>query len=401
MAAIDDLLEHTISHAIGLERYKARQVREMMKLLNATENDLSDLLIRRLDRILGAEGVDMSPQVMERLNDLVQEVAAIRAEGYTAMTELLSGELTKLAQYEAAWQVAVLQEVIPIELSLATPTAELLHAAAFERPFEGALMSEWSAGLPAADLKRIDRAIKVGVVEGKTSQEIVRDIVGTKGQRYTNGTLEVSRRGAEAVVRTATNHVATQAREEVYRANDDIIDGVRWTSTIDGRTTLICISRDQQVYGVRDGPRPPAHWRCRSTTIPVINGIKLIGDRPAITDTRNRKNREVDFRKEAKDKFGSRWKDMSEKDRRAAIGKQRDKWAKENIGTAPKDLSYQEWLKKQPAAFQDEVLGGKTRGQLFREGGLPVDKFIDRSGKTLSLDQLRVQEAATFKRLKL
>lgn len=55
------------------------------------------------------------------------------------------------------------------------------------------------------------------------------------------------------------------------------------------------------------------------------------------------------------------------------------------------------WLKDQPAGVQDEVLGPK-RAQLFRSGGLEIDRFTNDRGQWLTLDQLRERDAAAFKR---
>ncbi len=57
----------------------------------------------------------------------------------------------------------------------------------------------------------------------------------------------------------------------------------------------------------------------------------------------------------------------------------------------PKDVSYGDWLRKQPKAVQQEVLGVK-KAKLFNEGGLSIDKFQDSTGKTYTLDELRQRE---------
>jgi len=54
-------------------------------------------------------------------------------------------------------------------------------------------------------------------------------------------------------------------------------------------------------------------------------------------------------------------------------------------------------LKRQPASFQDEVLG-KTKAKLFREGGLNVDQFVDRAGNELTLSQLAERKPDAFRK---
>jgi hypothetical protein len=56
-------------------------------------------------------------------------------------------------------------------------------------------------------------------------------------------------------------------------------------------------------------------------------------------------------------------------------------------GQVAQTETYQTWLKKKPDAFQDEVLG-KEKAQMFRDG-MPLDRFVDASGKTLTLEQLK------------
>ena len=68
--------------------------------------------------------------------------------------------------------------------------------------------------------------------------------------------------------------------------------------------------------------------------------------------------------------------------------------------TVQQKTTYESWLRRQSAGFQDDVLG-KTKGRLFRRGKLELDKFVDASGKTLTLNQLRKMEPEVFNRLKL
>jgi hypothetical protein len=181
--------------------------------------------------------------------------------------------------------------------------------------------------------------------------------------------------------------VSSAARQEVWNANADIISGVRWISTLDGRTSSVCRGRDGHVFPIDSGPRPPAHVNCRSSTVPVLDGEAIVGTRPSVRDTRTRAERETDFRAEAKAAAGADWKAMTKDERNEAIRAQRSKWANDRIGQEASSTTYDAWLRRQPKAFQDEVLG-PNRGELFR-GGMTLDKFIDERGKTYTLEQLK------------
>jgi hypothetical protein len=43
----------------------------------------------------------------------------------------------------------------------------------------------------------------------------------------------------------------------------------KWISVMDGYTTEICRERDDKAYRYGQGPVPPAHYRCRSVTVPL------------------------------------------------------------------------------------------------------------------------------------
>ena len=64
-------------------------------------------------------------------------------------------------------------------------------------------------------------------------------------------------------------------------------------------------------------------------------------------------------------------------------------------GQVPADMTYQDWLRKQPASRQDDILG-VTKGKLFRQGGLTLDRFVDRAGRELNLTELRKKNAEAF-----
>lgn len=63
------------------------------------------------------------------------------------------------------------------------------------------------------------------------------------------------------------------------------------------------------------------------------------------------------------------------------------------------DLSYYDWLKQQPAAFQDNAIGA-VRARLFREGGLSIERFselqLDRNFSPLALVQMKALEPLAF-----
>jgi SPP1 gp7 family putative phage head morphogenesis protein len=387
----------TISHSIGVERYKAQIVRKIDDLLGATHSDLEDVLAKRLKKIMSEGGFDGGPKTTARIQDMLDEIEKVRSGSYGKIRAMLWEDLPKLASYESEWQRTALLQAIPVEIDMAMPTAELLNAAVFSQPFNGAILEDWVDGMAPADMDRIKRTVQMGIVEGKTVNQMTSSVLGDAEEA---GCLEASRAGAEAVVRTAINHTVNAAREEVWAQNKDIISGLRWMSVLDGRTTTLCASRDGNIYPVSDGPRPPAHWNCRSTMLPVIKGMALVTERPSVQDTRRPAEMSKAFRAEARAKAGSAWADMTPAERNAAAKAIKQDWVSTKIGHEPAKITYEEWLRKQPVTFQQEILG-VSKSKLFRDGKLPLGRFIDNSGHEYTLDQLREREALAFKKAKL
>jgi hypothetical protein len=69
-------------------------------------------------------------------------------------------------------------------------------------------------------------------------------------------------------------------------------------------------------------------------------------------------------------------------------------------GQVPATQTYEQWLRRQSAEVQDDVLG-VTKGALFRRGGLKIRDFINNAGKEYTLDELRKVEAGAFKKANL
>lgn len=383
--ANESYFDASIRHQVQVRRYASGLSTEILKQLEAADKDLSRLLRERLGELSDGARSDWSAR---RLKALLDDVRAARVAVMDAIRDKVAGQLTDQAQLEVEAEVDRLKEAIPIELKIATVRLEQVSAVVTSHPFQGKLLKTWFEELKAADQQRLTQAVNLGVIEGEGIDTIVQRVVGTKANAFADGIATVTRRQAEAVVRTAVNHVSNAAREEVWKANEDIIEGLRWTSTLDGRTSAVCRARDGQIFKPDEGPRPPAHINCRSVMVAVLSPDGVVGNRPSVVDTRTRDQREVDFRQQAKDQAGDDWKSMSAQERNKAVAAKRSAWAAENVGRVPAKTTYQEWLSRQKPAFQDDVLG-PARGKLFRDGGLTLDQFVDRAGKELTLDDLK------------
>lgn len=363
------LQDASVSHAVDLQHYGSDVVRRIMALLNRTDADLAAALSQALERLPAAEFS------VERLEGLLQSVRALNAQAYAAVGQELTAEMRKLADYEAGYQLELFRSVLPPQVvasvGVAAVNVDQVYAAAMARPFQGRLLREWASSIEADRMARIRDSVRMGFVQQETIQDIVRRVRGTKAKGYSDGIIEIDRRNAEAVVRTAVSHTAGFTRDRFMEGNSDLIKAQVWTATLDSRTSEVCRPRDGKQYQPVSPYKPighslpwlggpgRAHWNCRSTAVPVVKS----------------------------------WRELTGVDGLEFSHSERASMD----GAVPADLTYGQWLKRQSAARQDQILG-PTRGALLRRGGLEVDKFYSDKGVYLTLDQLRERDAAAFKK---
>lgn len=355
--ANEKLADLAVSHQIYLQRYGGGVVRRFMALLNRVDDDLFARLTEALERL--------PPEsfTVQRLDQMLVQVQRLNAEAYRAAGEELDGALLELAGYEASYQHRTIQAVLPAavaeQLTVSAVSASQVHAAAMAKPFQGKLLKEALKDIEVAKAIRIRDAVRMGFVEGETIGQMVRRLRGTRALKYADGLLAIDRRGAEALVRTAVNHTANYARQAVYEANADLIQQWQFLATIDGRTSAPCRGLSGKVFPLGSGPQPPRHWNCRSTAVPVL--------------------------KSAWEALG-----LSKSEIEPSTQASMD-------GQIAGGITYGQWLRGKPAEFQDEILG-VTKGKLFREGGLTLDRFVDSKGKEYSLEELRRRDSEAFKK---
>ena len=222
-------------------------------------------------------------------------------------------------------------------------------------------------GVADSSASKISRAIRLGVLEGESLPKITRRLKGpnlrfnSKPQnaialnsalKNSEGML-LSNKQIQTVVRTTVNQVQNAASQAVYAANEDITGQYQYVATLDARTSSICQRLDGQLFKYDQGPVPPQHFNCRSTTVPVLDDDVLArafpNTRPSAT------------------------------------------------GRVPQDTNYANWLKDNPD-IQDKVLGKKAkyfnflmsskRGNKQLNATNALKKIIREDGSELTLKEL-------------
>lgn len=352
----EKIQDRTIRHAIYLERYKASEVRRIRKILdNQILPGITEQLEKRLRKIL-ERGTDLGPETTRRLEQLKKELKKLSDQLAADLQSEIATDLSQLSKDEVQWQVNAIRESLGFDLDMVIPSPKAVAKIVNATSFSGLTLDQWFDTLSNATQRNIMASVNRGIVEGKTTEEIIRAIRGTKKLNFTDGVYNTTRRQVETVTRTTINHASNQARTEFFKENEDILLGLKWLATLDSRTSATCAGLDGKVFPLDKGPRPPAHPNCRSTMTAVLKDAEELGIKKITPG------------------------------QRASIN-----------GQVPASVTYGEWLKGQPVSVQEDVLG-VTKAKLFRDGNLPIERFTDTNLKPLTLDQLRELEKQAFKK---
>jgi SPP1 gp7 family putative phage head morphogenesis protein len=331
-AALADLL---ITHGINLLRLSAGYQRDVLVLLRALEVDL----IRKL-----VGGPVLTEIGRQRLLDILAETRSAIAQSYVLArraVDLDAIATTEVAHTQRAFEVGV-------QLTVGLPSQATMKVLVSGLLIHGAPSAEWWSRQGQDTAFRFSGAVRLGVAQGETNAQIVQRIRGTRTQP---GVMEVSRRNAEALVRSSVQTAANAARLQTFRENENVIDGLMQLSTLDGRTSDVCVAYSGAEWDLAGKPingttlpfngGPPRHWNCRSVLTPIVN----LG---------------IDF-----------------KPTRASAG-----------GPVRGDMTFADWLAGKSKTFQDDLLG-PGKAELFRDGKITLQQLLDQRGRPLTLEQLR------------
>lgn len=337
--------------------------------MNAIEQKLAEaLLANEITALRFAAGQER--QVEAAIADLKATARRILAQERISNTtiETLGQAVQRAFDSLSSSQMAALQEF----LSLASgATITVLNGELgidlFKRPnrlpqradqiiLDGSPVRIWWAKQADNTREAFAREIRTGFASGETTDEIARRVIGKRGEP---AILDVSLRQARSLAHTSVMAVANEAVEEVFQANDDVVKGVTWLSTLDSRTCTFCAPRDQKNYTLDHRPSGhdlpwgsgpgSAHMNCRCTRTPWLRSWKDLG---------------LDI-------------EEFEPSTRASAN-----------GPVSGNLTFESWIDSRPASVQREWFG-PGRYELYRDGKITLRDLTDMRGRELTLEQLR------------
>jgi len=352
--APEQLKNIEIRNQVLLEGLKEGEHRKFAKFLR----DLSNQIIKRLE----SEGQTI--RTKRRLQILLTDFNEIQNLIYSEYVGFLGENLEDITIDQAEFETQALNQTVnnfdsvtpaPVQLLTASRVVPMSVQGLTSKPLLKPFIKDWTTD----SINRVNTVIQQGFAQGKTVNQMSLEIRGTKQQKFKNGVLAKINRDNRAIVRTAIQHVASVARTETMQQNSDLVKGYQVVATLDSSTTAICRGLDGRNFKIGEGPSPPFHVGCRTTTV-------------AILDER------FDF--------------LDEDAKRPAVGEKK-------IGQVAADKTYYEWLITQSAKFQNSVIG-VNRGKLLRNGGLTAEEFgrlsLDKNFQPLTLDEMRAKRPEVF-----
>lgn len=331
-----------IRYQIDLERYKNGQANEILKLLDKANAEVAKYIKQ-------TKGVATKARYKE-INKKLKEIAEAlkeKVETGTDIDGIINAELHKQEKILGLAQQYI-KDVEGGRVDFLYPSVEQIKTSALFKPIDtkyGLTFQSYLESIATGLYNTWDSAIRTGYLTGMTTQQIVKNVLGSAsqvGKLTQTGTMQALRNSVYANTRTALQSFANETRNRVYDENEEYFgeEGgykYKYLATLDSRTCLVCGELDGKLFKhIEDAPMLPQHRGCRCVLVPYFN---IEGDKRASKD-----------------------------------------------GYVGSKVTFEKWLDDQDEKTQREVLGA-TRYKLFKDG-TPMKEFVD-NGEILTLDQLR------------
>lgn len=336
------LAEKVIRDKINIMRLTADEQKKIHKILIKMQKELSAKLMNGL-----------SDYGKTQVKKLLNECTAVIKDYYGEM--MTSIDYAGIAQLESKMAKKMFANV---DVDISLPTAPVMKSLVSDMLIEGSPAAAWWEKQSADLAFRFASQIRQGVAQDETVQQIVQRVIGSSKNDIV-GIMEVTRANAYALVHTSIQQISNDARLATFRENEDIVQGVQQLSTLDGRTTAICIAYSGQEWDLDGNPingstlpfndGVPRHWNCRSVLIPITRSYKELG---------------IDIPEKAKTTRAS------------------------DLGQIKADTTFKQFLNMHDDKYADELLG-KGRAEMYRDGKITLQDLVNGQGRELSLSELR------------
>ena len=336
---------------------RAAMIRLYERRVNSKISSIVDDHTGRVDNILSNSDLSVAGR-MKLFKDIDDELLRTYREAHTTS----SRSLIDLFMNQMSYAYQNIEVAMGKIWATERPSTRLAEEVVLNRPLynDATLSAGWSS-VSMAEKKRLEAVIRKGIADGRSINEIALEV--RKGNLH-----NITRTQAKGLVVTAVTSVSSQADHAVYKANEKAIRGYQYVAVLDSRTTWICAARDGKIFPMSDTVHlPPAHYYCRSTTVPVFKSWDDIAKLEGVAQVR-RKNIESLTKKQ-----------IAFYD-----------------GQTPLRENYNDWLLRQDKAVQLRHLGDYKKVEMFNAGQMPLDRFTNPEGNSVGLRELRAMTEKTL-----
>ncbi len=216
-----------------------------------------DLIVKRAFLRLGGKRY-LSPAEAKSLE---QELATILEK----MTLVTMNNLDDFAIYESEFIARIINGKVPLP-------EKITRGIRFRNMGIGLSTDQGSKSV-VSTLRTFNNH-KVRQLAKKARQIAILDLPYAEAEQKFLIMSKLMKAQAKSLSVTIINHAAAVAKDITYLTNRDLIEEVQWSSILDQNTTDYCRDHNGHIYPLDDGPRPPAHFNCRSVMIAILRTVK-------------------------------------------------------------------------------------------------------------------------------
>ena len=211
--------------------------------------------------------------------------------------------------------------------------------------------SEQIASISLSQQRKIKDVVRKGMIDNLAVNKIAKNV---------GNAIDLPASQLKTLSRTAITETSSNVSNATYKLNEDVIDGYQYVATLDSRTSMICSRLDGKVFRLdsKTGVRPPQHFNCRSTTVPIVKSYE-------------------DIKNTSSSRISKRRLSRLNSNTRASFN-----------GQVPAKTNFEEFLRQQDPSFKLAVLGNKRRVDIFDLGKLKFTQFSTKTGELVSISRL-------------
>lgn len=333
MALNKSLFDSTVELHLDIERVAISVRADVVDMLKTLEKE-----------IIAKVAAGVTDWSKARIDQQLKEAQAVISSYYDDASGLMTDTTKEVAQVSASATAQALGVAVGSQAAIGVlPTATYFETLAGNAIIQGAVQAAWW-DRQAQDLTfKFQSAVRQGLVAAETNQQIVSRVLSA---------TDLTARNAESLVHTSIQTVANDARLKTFHDNADLIDANQWIATLDRRTCPSCGALDGKQWKLSDTSlkKPPLHFRCRCSLVPVLKSFKDLG---------------------------INLQDLPDGTRASMNGQ-------------VTDTSFESWLARKESTnpgFANATLG-KGRAELWRKGKITIDQMFN-GAQPMTLKELK------------